>query len=119
LLDVKKLKRGGHDFLVVGGPTGAGMMSLTVGRFVDGKASGSEWRNKPSRAFGTNFVASVEKNGQSAAERIAEKLGEKRSKQVLPVLRPAGLDAIGPLMEREVEKAKEWACELATGLGRK
>jgi hypothetical protein len=72
------------------------MMSLTVGRFVDGKVSCSEWRNKPSGVFGTNFVASDEKNGQSAAERIAEKLGEKGSKQVLPVLRPAGLDVIGP-----------------------
>jgi len=114
--DVKELHAKDYDFLVLGSPTRMSRMSFTMSRFIDTKIKREEWKDKLFAAFGTNLVQSIEKGGPSAAEQIAKKLSEKGLKQVLPVLRPAVLGAEGPLKEGEVEKAREYAEELASKL---
>jgi menaquinone-dependent protoporphyrinogen IX oxidase len=113
--DVKKLSAKDCDFLVLGSPTKFGTMSLTVKRFL-GKVKGKEWMNKPFAAFDTENPENIEKKGGSAAERIAGKLREKQMNQLLPVLKALVLGWKGPLQEGEMERAKEYARELATKL---
>jgi menaquinone-dependent protoporphyrinogen IX oxidase len=117
--NVKKLGADDYDFLVIGSPTRMGMMSFAVRWFINGKIKGKDWKDKPFAAFGTNLAQSIEKNGPSAAEKIARKLVGKGLRQILPVLRPAVLGISGPLREGEVEKAKEWTHELASKLKEK
>lgn len=114
--DVKELHGRDYDFLVIGCPTRIGKMSFTISRFIGGKIKGEEWKDKPFAAFGTNLAQSIEKGGPSSAEQIAKKLSEKGLRQVLPPLRPAVLGIKGPLKESEIEKAKEYARQLASKL---
>ncbi len=113
--DVKKLAAKDYDFLVIGSPTKFGTMSFTVKRFL-GKVKGKEWMNKPSAAFDTENPENIERNEGSAAEKIAEKLKEKQMNQLLPVLKAVVLGWKGPLQEGEIERAKEYARELAAKL---
>jgi hypothetical protein len=80
-----------------------------------------EWVNKPFAAFDTENPeniekARVEKKEWSAAEKIAEKLREKKMNQLLPVLKAAVLGQKGPLVEGEIERTKEYANRLAIEL---
>ena len=84
--DIKKLSAGDYDFLVLGSPTKFGTMSFAVRGFL-GKVKSEEWVNKPFAAFDTENPENVEKKQGSAAEKIAEKLNEKKMKQVSPVLK--------------------------------
>jgi len=88
--DVKNLSGKDYSFLVLGSPTKFGTMSLTT-RFFLGKVKKEEWMNKPFTAFDTENPENIEKKQGSAAEKIAEKLKEKKMNQLLPVLRAAVL----------------------------
>ncbi len=115
--DVKKLSADDYDFLVLGSPTKFGTMSLTVKGFL-GKVKSKEWANKLFAAFDTENPENIEKKQGSAAEKIAEKLKEKRMSQLLPVLKALVLGWKGPLQEGEIERAKDYARELAIKLKR-
>ncbi len=80
-----------------------------------------EWANKPFAAFDTENPENIEKSrlenkNWSAAEKIAEKLREKKMNQLLPVLKAKVLGEKGPLVEGEVEQTKEYARQLAAKL---
>jgi len=115
--DLKKLSANDYDFLVLGSPTKFGTMSLTVKGFL-GKVKSKEWMNKPFAVFDTENPENIEKKEGSAAEKIAEKLREKQMNQLLPVLKAIVLGWKGPLQEGEIERAKEYARELAIKLKR-
>jgi len=118
--DVKKLSTKDYNFLILGSPTKFGTMSFAVKSFL-GKVKSEEWVNKPFAAFDTENPENVEKaraenKEWSAAEKIAEKLKEKKMKQLLPVLKALVLDWKGPLVEGEIERTKDYAKQLAAKL---
>jgi menaquinone-dependent protoporphyrinogen IX oxidase len=113
--DVKKLNAKDYDFLVLGSPTRFGTMSFAI-RFFMGKVKSEEWANKPFAAFDTENPENIEKTEWSAAEKIAEKLREKKMKQLLPVLKALVLGQKGPPKEGEIERTKEYADKLAIEL---
>jgi menaquinone-dependent protoporphyrinogen IX oxidase len=91
--DVKKLSAKEYGFLVLGSPTRFGTMSFVVRGFL-GKLKGEEWMNKPFAAFDTENPenierARIERKEWSAAEKIAERLKDKKMTQLLPVLKAA------------------------------
>ena len=117
---VKKLKGTDYDFLVLGSPTKFGTMSFTFKRFLV-KVKSEEWVNKPFAAFDTENPenderSKVENKEWSAAEKIAEKLREKKMKQLLPVLKALVLGQKGPLVDGEVDRTRVYARELAAKL---
>jgi menaquinone-dependent protoporphyrinogen IX oxidase len=120
--NVKKLSGKEYDFLALGSPTRYGTMSFAV-KFFLGKIKSEEWMNKRFIAFDTENPENVEKSraenkNWSAAEKIAEKLREKKMNQLLPVLKglvqSSGLK--GPLVEGEIERAKNYAEKIAAKL---
>jgi len=120
--DVKKLSAKDYNFLVLGSPTKFGTMSLAI-RFFLGKVKSEEWMNKPFAAFDTENPenierAHIENKEWSAAEKIAERLRDKKMNQLLPVLKVLVLGQKGPLKEGEIERTKDYARELAIKLKR-
>jgi len=118
--NVKKLSAKDYDVLALGSPTRFGTMSFAIRGFL-GKVKSEEWMNKPFVAFDTENPenierARIEKKEWSAAEKIAEKLKEKKMKQLLPVLKALVLGQKGPLVEGEIERTKEYAKGLAVKL---
>jgi len=118
--NVKKLSAKDYDVLALGSPTRFGTMSFATRGFL-GKVKSEEWMNKPFVAFDTENPenierARIEKKEWSAAEKIAEKLKEKKMKQLLPVLKALVLGQKGPLVEGEIERTKEYAKGLAVKL---
>ncbi|OGD53370.1 hypothetical protein A3K80_05265 [Candidatus Bathyarchaeota archaeon RBG_13_38_9] len=113
--NVKKLSAKDYDFLVLGSPTKFGTMSFVI-RFLLGKVKSEEWMNKPFTAFDTENPENMEKKEYSAAEKIAERLRDKRMNQLLPVLKAAVLGQKGPLKEGEIDRTKDYARELAVKL---
>ncbi len=118
--DVNKLNGSDYDFLILGSPTKFGTMSFTVKRFL-GKVKSEEWMNKPFAAFDTENPENVEqsrvKNKEwSAAEKIAEKLKEKKMNQLLPVLKALVIGQRGPLVDGEINRTMDYARELETKL---
>ena len=116
--DVKKLSAKDYNFLVLGSPTRFGTMSFAIYFFL-GKVKSKEWMNKPFAAFDTENPENIERKEGSAAEKIAEKLREKKMKQLLPVLKALVLGQKGPLVEGEVDRTKDYAKELAIKLKEK
>jgi menaquinone-dependent protoporphyrinogen IX oxidase len=116
--DVKKVSAKDYNFLVLGSPTKFGTMSFTVKGFL-GKVKSKEWMNKPFAAFDTENPENIERQEGSAAEKIAEKLGEKQMNQLLPVLKAVVLGWKGPLQEGEIERTKKYARKLAAKLKRR
>jgi menaquinone-dependent protoporphyrinogen IX oxidase len=117
---VKKLSAKDYNFLVLGSPTRFGTMSFAV-RFFLGKVKSEEWMNKPFAAFDTENPenierARIENKEWSAAEKIAAKLRDKKMNQLLPVLKAVVLGQKGPLKEGEIQRAKDYARELAIKL---
>ena len=118
--DVKNLNGKEYDFIVLGSPTKFGTMSLTM-KFFLGKVKSEEWMNKPFAAFDTENPENIEKarlenKEWSAAEKIAEKLKEKKMNQLLPVLKALVLGQKGPLVEGEILRTKDYANQLANKL---
>ena len=118
--DLKKLSGKDYDFFVLGSPTKFGTMSFAV-KFFLGKVKSEEWMNKPFAAFDTENPENVEQSRiqnkeWSAAEKIAEKLREKKMNQLLPVLKALVLGQKGPLVDGEVDRAKDYARQLAAKL---
>ena len=118
--DVKKLSGKDYDFLVLGSPTKFGTMSFAI-KFFFGKVKSEEWMNKPFAAFDTENPENIERSRienkeWSAAEKISEKLKEKKMNQLLPVLKAAVLGQKGPLVEGEIDRTKTYARELAVKL---
>ena len=113
--NVKKLSRKDYSFLVFGSPTRFGTMSLTIRSFL-GKVKEEEWTNKPFTAFDTENPENIENKEGSAAEKIAEKLKDKKMNELLPVLKAVVLGQKGPLKEGEIERTKDYARDLAIKL---
>jgi menaquinone-dependent protoporphyrinogen IX oxidase len=113
--DVKKLSRKDYDFLVLGSPTRFGTMSFAIRGFL-GKVKTEEWMSKPFAAFDTENPENIEKKEWSAAEKISEKLRDKKMNQLLPVLKALVLGQKGPLKEGEIDRTKDYARELAIKL---
>jgi len=118
--NVKKLSAKDYDFFVLGSPTKFGTMSFAI-KFFLGKVKSEEWMNKPFAAFDTENPenierARIENKEWSAAEKIAERLRDKKMNQLLPVLKAAVLGQKGPLQEGEIERTKDYAGELAIKL---
>ena len=113
--NVKKLNAKDYNFLVLGSPTRFGTMSIAIRFFLGilGKVKSKEWMNKPFAAFDTENPENMEKKEWSAAEKIAERLRDKKMNQLLPVLKAAVLGQYGPLQEGEIERTKDYARELA------
>jgi menaquinone-dependent protoporphyrinogen IX oxidase len=117
---VKKLSANDYSFLALGSPTKYGTMSFAMKSFL-GKVKTEEWMNKAFISFDTENpknieTARAEKKEWSAAEKIADKLREKNMNQLLPVLKAVVLGWKGPLVEGELERAKDYARELANKL---
>jgi len=112
---VKELIAKDHNFLVLGSPTRFGTVSFAIRGFL-GKVKSDEWMNKPFAAFDTENPENVEKKQGSAAEKIAEKLIEKKINQLLPVLKAFVLGQKGSLVEGEIERTKDYARALAAKL---
>jgi hypothetical protein len=77
--------------------------------------------NKPFAAFDTENPENVERSKVenkewSAAEKISEKLREKKMKQLLPVLKALVIGQKGPLVDGEVNRTRDYARELAAKL---
>jgi menaquinone-dependent protoporphyrinogen IX oxidase len=123
LFDVKNVKKSisrDYDFLVLGSPTRFGTMSFAIKGFL-GKVKTEEWMSKPFAAFDTENPENIERaraenKEWSAAEKISEKLRDKKMNQLLPVLKAAVLGQKGPLQEGEIERTKNFARELAVKL---
>jgi menaquinone-dependent protoporphyrinogen IX oxidase len=119
--DVKKLNAKEYDFLVLGSPTRFGTMSFVMKSFL-GKVKTEDWLYKPFAVFDTENPENVEKSraenkNWSAAEKIAEKLKEKKMNQLLPVLKALVESKLkGTLLEGEVDKAKDYSRQLAAKL---
>jgi menaquinone-dependent protoporphyrinogen IX oxidase len=113
--NVKKLSAKEYSFLVLGSPTRFGTMSFAIKGFL-GTVKSEEWMNKPFTAFDTENPENIEKKEGSAAEKIAEKLKDKKMNQLLPVLKATVLGQKGPLIEGEIERTKDFARELALKL---
>jgi len=119
--DTKKLNARDYNFLILGSPTRFGTMSFTIKSFL-GKMKTEEWMNKPFAAFDTENPENVEKSraenkNWSAAEKIAENLKEKKMNQYLPVLKSLVESKLkGTLIEGEIDRAKDYAKQLATKL---
>ena len=118
--DVKKLRAADYDFLVLGSPTKCGTMSFAVKGFI-GKLKEKEWMNKPFAAFDTENPENIEQSRLmnkewSAAEKIAQRLKDKKMNQLLPVLKSVVIGWKGPLQEGEIERAKGYAGEIAAKL---
>ena len=113
--DVKKLIGKDYNFLVVGSPTRFGTMSFTIRGFL-GKVKGEGWINKPFIAFDTENSENIEKKEGSAAEKIAEKLKDKKMTQLSPVLKVIVLGQKGPLIDDEIERTKEYTKAFAIKL---
>jgi hypothetical protein len=80
--------------------------------------------NKPFAAFDTENPKNIERGEAenkewSAAEKIAEKLRDKKMNQLLPVLKAVVFGQKGPLKEGEIERTKDYARQLALELKRK
>ena len=116
--NVKKPNAKDYNFLVLGSPTRFGTMSFGI-RFFLRKVNGEEWMNKPFVAFDTELPENMEHKEWSAAEKIAERLRDKKMDQALPVLKVAVLGQKGPLQEGEIERTKDYARELAIKLKEK
>ena len=115
-----KLSAKDYNFLVLGSPTKFGTMSFAI-KFFLGKVKSEEWVNKPFAAFDTENPENVEQSRiqnkeWSAAEKIAVKLKEKKMRQLLPVLKALVLGQKGPLVDGEIDRAKDYATDLATKL---
>jgi menaquinone-dependent protoporphyrinogen IX oxidase len=115
LKNVKRLSAKDYDFLVLGSPTKFWTMSLATWSFL-GKVKRKEWANKPFATFDTEDPVNIERKRGSAAEKIARQLTRKQLNQLMPVLKAVVLDWKGPLKEGEIERAKEYARELAAKL---
>jgi menaquinone-dependent protoporphyrinogen IX oxidase len=119
--DAKKLNAKDYSFLILGSPTRFGTMSLAVKSFL-GKVKSEEWMNKPFASFDTENPENVEKSraenkNWSAAEKIAEKLKEKKMSQLMPVLKALVEAKLkGTLLEGEIDRAKDYARQLAAKL---
>ena len=113
--NVKKLSAKDYNFLVLGSPTRFGTMSFAIRGFL-GKVKSEEWMNKPFTAFDTENPENLEKKNWSAAEKISEKLKDKKMNQLLPVMKALVLGQKGPLKEGEIDRTKEYARELAIKL---
>jgi menaquinone-dependent protoporphyrinogen IX oxidase len=118
--EVKKLNGKEYDFLVLGSPTKFGTMSFAVKSFL-GKIKSEEWMNKSFAAFDTENPENIERakaenKEWSAAQKIAEKLKEKKMNQLVPVLKASVLGWKGPLVEGEVERTKSYAKEFTSKL---
>lgn len=113
--NVKKLNAKDYNFLVLGSPTRFGTMSFAI-RFFLGKVKSIEWMNKPFAAFDTENPENMVKKEWSAAEKIAERLRDKKMNQLLPVLKAAVLGLKGTLQEGEIERTKDYARDLAIKL---
>ena len=82
-----------------------------------------EWINKPVAAFDTEDpentdVARTEDQEWSTAEEIAGKLRDKQMNQLLAALKAVVSGWEGPLREGEIERARDYATELAIHLKR-
>ena len=119
--NIKKLNGNDYNFLVLGSPTKFGTMSFAVKSFL-GKIKSEEWQNKSFAAFDTENPENLEKSKMenknwSAAEKIAEKLKEKKMNQLLPVHKALVESKLkGMLLEGEIDKAKDYAKQLAAKL---
>jgi menaquinone-dependent protoporphyrinogen IX oxidase len=118
--EAKKLSAKDYDFFILGSPTKFGTMSFAI-KFFLGKIKSEEWVNKPFAAFDTENPenierARIENKEWSAAEKIAQKLREKKMKQLLPVLKASVLGQKGPLVEGEIDRTKDYARQLASKL---
>lgn len=111
--DVPKLDD--YDFLILGSPTRMGTMSFTVRSFL-GRLKPQRWKDKPFAAFDTEFEDNLQKKEWSAGEKIALRLLNKGMSQQLPVLKSIVMGMEGPLKEGEVERARDYARELALKL---
>ena len=90
-------------------------MSLAIRSFL-GKVKEEEWKKKPFAAFDTENPENIEKKAGSAAEKIAEKLKDKKMSELLPVLKAVVLGQKGPLREGEIERTKDYTRGLAVEL---
>jgi flavodoxin len=118
--DAQKLNAKDYSFLVIGSPTKFGTMSFAIRGFL-GKVKTEEWTNKVFATFDTENPENIEKAREqnkkwSAAEKISEKLREKKMKELSPVLKASVLGQKGPLQEGEIERTKEYARNLANKL---
>ncbi len=90
-------------------------MSCAI-KFIFGKVNGEEWTDEPFAASDTENPENMETREWCAAEKIAERLKERKMNQLLSVLKTAMYDMKGPLIEGEIKRVQDDARELASKL---
>jgi flavodoxin len=118
--DIKKLDAAQYDFLAIGSPTKCGAASFAVKGFL-GKIKEKEWKDKPFMTFDTENPENIEaeiKNHKNfcAGDKLADRLRDKRMKQMLPSLRAMVTGWKGPMQDGELEKARNYGRRFAGAL---
>jgi flavodoxin len=99
------------NLLILGSPTKFYTMSFAFNSFLS-KLKSEDWTNKPFVTFDTENPENIQKMKTGAAEKIAEKLAEKKMNQIMPPLKVLVKGQKGPLVEGETEKIAHYTGHL-------
>jgi flavodoxin len=110
--DTRNIKAQDYDVLILGSPTKFYTMSFTAKSFIS-KLKTEDWANKPFVAFDTENPENVQKKKTGAAEKIAEKLIEKKMSPLMPNLKVLVFGQKGPFVEGENKRIANFAEQTA------
>ncbi len=112
---VGKLRAGDYDFIMVGSPTKFGTMTFPIRLFIR-RIKEKDWKGKTFAAFDTQNPENIEKGDTCASEKIAEKLKERKMREISPPLKVLVNDWKGPLLDGETLKVEKYAKDLENKL---
>jgi flavodoxin len=113
--EAKKIKANDYHFLIIGSPTKFGTMTFSIRLFLR-KVKENQWKGKPFVTFDTQNPENIENDDTCASEKIAEKLIERKMKQISTPLKVLVNDWKGPLLDGEIEKVERYAVEIFENL---
>ena len=114
--EASAMELGAYDLLIFGSPTQGGRHTKPMQEFL-GKIPADALKNKSVAAFDTRMKSMFVKLFGWAATRIADALKEKGAALVAPAEGFFVKSAKGPLLDGEMERAKDWGKTLAAGKG--
>ena len=107
---------GAYDLILFGSPTQGGRHTKPMQEFL-GKIPADALKDKKAAAFDTRMKSFWVKAFGWAATRIAVDLKEKGANLIAPAEGFFVKSAKGPLVDGEMERAKDWGKTLAAGKG--
>lgn len=115
---VGKLRACDYDFIMIGSPTKFGTVTFPIRLFIR-RIKEKDWKGKTFAAFDTQNPENIEKGDTCASEKIAERLKEKKMKEISPPLKVLVNDWKGPLLDGEIERTRKYAKVIASKLKKK